>query len=295
LIPHFYTNMINQNLKILVTGAGGQLGQELKSMATIYNNPNWSFVDSKTLNITDELQVKNVLGAYTPDIIINCAAYTAVDKAESDKNAAFAVNVSGIQNISAYAGGALIIHISTDFVFDGTNFKAYEEDAETNPIGVYGQTKLEGEKLLGRVYENHIIIRTSWLYGSYGNNFMKTMLKLSESRSSLSVVADQIGTPTYTGDLALAIIKIIEHGSVARGTYHFSNEGAASWYDFAHAIFQIIGKEIKVMPIKSEAYPTPAKRPHFSILDKAKIKTAIDMEIPHWRDSLKVGLQKIYS
>lgn len=286
--------MINQNLKILVTGAGGQLGQELKSLSKIYSNPNWSFVDSKTLNITNEQQVKDILGAYTPDVIINCAAYTAVDKAESDQNGAFAVNVSGIQNLTAYAGMALIIHVSTDFVFDGTHFKAYQETNETNPIGIYGKTKLKGEKLLQRVYENHIIIRTSWLYGSYGNNFMKTMLKLADSRSELSVVSDQIGTPTYTGDLAIAIIKIIEHESVHRGIYHFSNEGVASWYDFAHAIFQIVGKEIKLTPIKSESYPTPAKRPHFSVLDKTKIKEAIGMEIPHWRDSLKVALKKLY-
>jgi len=287
--------MISQNLKILVTGAGGQLGQELRNLATEYSTPNWSFVDSKALDLTNENQVKDYIGAYTPDVIINCAAYTAVDKAESDQNGAFAVNVSGIQNLSAYANHALIIHVSTDFVFDGNHFKGYTEEDETNPIGVYGKTKLEGEKLLQQVFENHIIIRTSWLYGTYGNNFMKTMLRLSDSRIELSVVADQIGTPTYTGDLALAIIKIIEHGAVDRGLYHFSNEGAASWYDFAHAIFQIIGKDIKVTPIKSEAYPTPAKRPHFSVLDKTKIKTAIGMEIPHWRDSLKVALQKVYS
>jgi len=286
--------MISQNLKILVTGAGGQLGQELRSLSTIYSTPNWSFADSKGLDITNESQVKDYLGAYTPDVIINCAAYTAVDKAESDQNGSFAVNVSGIQNLTAYAGKALIIHVSTDFVFDGTHHLAYRETDETNPIGMYGKTKLEGEKLLQRVHENHIIIRTSWLYGSYGKNFMKTMLNLADSRPALSVVADQIGTPTYTGDLALSIIKIIEHGSVDRGLYHFSNEGVASWYDFAHAIFQIVGKEIKLTPIKSEAYPTPAKRPHFSVLDKTKIKASIDMEIPHWRDSLKTALQKLY-
>jgi len=287
--------MISTTVKILVTGAGGQLGQELRSLANIYSSPNWSFADSKALDITDENQVKDYLGAYTPDVIINCAAYTAVDKAESDQNSSFAVNVSGIQNLTAYAGKALIIHVSTDFVFGGTHYKAYQETDETNPIGIYGKTKLKGEKLLQRVFENHIIIRTSWLYGSYGKNFMKTMLKLADSKSALSVVSDQIGTPTYTGDLAMAIIKIIAHGSVHRGIYHFSNEGAASWYDFAHAIFQITGKEIKLTPIKSEAYPTPAKRPHFSVLDKSKIKGAIDMEIPHWRDSLKVALQKLYS
>jgi len=287
--------MITQNLKILVTGAGGQLGQELKSLAAEYSTPNWSFADSKALDITNESNVKDFIGAYTPNVIINCAAYTAVDKAETDKNGAFAVNVSGIQNLTAYAGKALIIHVSTDFVFDGTHFKAYDEADDTNPIGEYGKTKLQGEKLLQRVFENHIIIRTSWLYGTYGNNFMKTMLRLADSRSELSVVADQIGTPTYTGDLAMAIVKIIDKGAVDRGMYHFSNEGVASWYDFAHAIFQIVGKEIKLTPIKSEAYPTPAKRPHFSVLDKSKIKAAIGMEIPHWRDSLKVALQKIYS
>jgi len=287
--------MINQNLKILVTGAGGQLGQEIKSLSSVYSTPNWSFADSKGLDITNEKEVKDYMGAYTPDVIINCAAYTAVDKAESDQNRAFSVNVSGIQNLTAYAGNALIIHVSTDFVFDGTHFKAYQETDDTNPIGVYGKTKLEGEKLLQRVAENHIIIRTSWLYGSYGNNFMKTMLKLADTRPALSVVCDQIGTPTYTGDLALAIIKILEKGDVHRGIYHFSNEGAASWYDFAHAIFQIVGKDIKLTPIKSEAYPTPAKRPHFSVLDKSKIKEAIGMEIPHWRVSLKVALQKMYS
>lgn len=286
--------MITQNLKILVAGAGGQLGQELRDLAKHYDRPNWSFADSKALDITNENQVKDYIRAYAPDIIINCAAYTAVDKAEADQNRAFAVNVSGIQNLSSYAGKALIIHVSTDFVFDGNQHKAYQEEDETNPIGVYGQTKLDGEKLLQRVFPNHIILRTSWLYGSYGNNFMKTMLKLSDSRSELSVVADQIGTPTYTGDLALAIIKILDHGTLARGIYHFSNEGTASWYDFAHAIFQISGRDIKVIPIKTEAYPTPAKRPPFSILDKSKIKNAIGIEIPHWRDSLKVALQKIY-
>lgn len=287
--------MITQNLKILVTGAGGQLGQELKSLAAEFSTPNWTFADSNALDITDESRVKDYLGAYTPEVIINCAAYTAVDNAESDQNGAFAVNVSGIQNLTAYAGDALIIHVSTDFVFDGTQYIAYKEDDPTNPIGVYGKTKLEGEKLLQHITSNHIIIRTSWLYGSYGKNFMKTMLNLADSRSSLSVVSDQIGTPTYTGDLALAIIKFLEHDHVERGVYHFSNEGAASWYDFAHAIFNMTGKDIKLTPIKSEAYPTPAKRPHFSVLDKTKIKKAIDMEIPHWRDSLKVALEKRYS
>ncbi|KEO71820.1 dTDP-4-dehydrorhamnose reductase [Anditalea andensis] len=284
--------MIDQNLKILVTGAGGQLGQEIKSLSEVYNRPNWSFADSKALDITDERQVKDYIGAYTPEVIINCAAYTAVDAAESDPNGAFAVNVSGIQNLTAYAGKALIIHISTDFVFDGNSFVAYKETDETHPIGAYGKTKMEGEKLLQHITDNHIIIRTSWLYGSFGKNFMKTMLHLADSRSELSVVADQVGTPTYTGDLALAIIRILEQDQVERGIYHFSNEGVASWYDFAHAIFDMAGKNIKLIPIKSEAYPTPAKRPHFSVLDKTKIKKAIHMEIPHWRDSLEVALKK---
>lgn len=280
-------------MKILVTGAGGQLGQELQSLSADYPSYQWTFASSKALNVSDEDQVKSYLNELRPEVIVNCAAYTAVDKAESDEENAAAVNVAGVKHLTNYGGDALLIHVSTDFVFDGTHHKAYQETDPTRPIGMYGKTKLEGEQLLGQNASNYVILRTSWLYGSYGKNFMKTMLALAASRSELSVVADQIGTPTYTGDLALAIVKTIQHGKVENGVYHFSNEGAASWYDFAHAIFDLSGTAITLNPIKTEAYPTPAKRPHFSVLDKTKIKNALSMDIPHWRDSLKVALGKL--
>lgn len=280
-------------MKILVTGAGGQLGQELKSLSANYPSYTWKFAGSKELNVADENQVKHYLSKFSPDVIVNCAAYTAVDKAESDQDNAYAVNVEGVSYLAANAGEALLIHVSTDFVYDGNHHKAYQETDPTNPVGMYGKTKLEGEQKLRQTAKNYVVLRTSWLYGSYGKNFMKTMLALAASRSELSVVADQIGTPTYTGDLAQAIVKIIENGGVENGVYHFSNEGAASWYDFAHAIFELSGTAIKLNPINTEAYPTPAKRPHFSVLDKTKIKNSISMDIPHWRDSLKVALGKL--
>ncbi|WP_143959518.1 dTDP-4-dehydrorhamnose reductase [Litoribacter populi] len=278
-------------MKILVTGGKGQLGQELEGLVRESGHEGeWIFASSKEVDITDREKLKKFLEDINPDVIVNCAAYTAVDKAEEDDERAKAINVDGVRHLAELGQDKLIIHISTDFVFDGTSHIAYKEDAVTNPLGVYGQTKFDGEKALLAVAKNAVVVRTSWLYGSYANNFMKTMLRLAETRSELNVVADQIGTPTYTGDLAKAIIKIVDLGGISPGIYHFSNEGVTTWYGFAHSIFDYGGLSIKVKPIPSAQYPTPAQRPHFSVLDKSKIKEALDIEIPHWRDSLKVAL-----
>ncbi|MBT0812123.1 dTDP-4-dehydrorhamnose reductase [Litoribacter ruber] len=280
-------------MKILVTGGKGQLGQELEGLVRDSGHDgDWIFASSQEADITDREKLETFFEQVNPDIIVNCAAYTAVDKAEEDEEMAKAINVDGVRNLAELAKDKLIIHVSTDFVFDGTSHIAYKEDVATSPLGVYGQTKLDGEKALLETAKNAVVLRTSWLYGSYANNFMKTMLRLAETRSELNVVADQIGTPTYTGDLAKAIIQIVDRGGIPAGVYHFSNEGVTSWYGFAHSIFDLAGLKVKVKPIPSAQYPTPAQRPHFSVLDKTKIKQALGIEIPHWRDSLKEALKR---
>lgn len=275
--------------KILVTGCNGQLGSSLRR--EIDNDPDIEavYTDYDTLDITNREAVERFLSDHRFDIIVNCAAYTAVDKAESDEILASALNTGAVGNLgeAAVKTGAKVIHISTDYVFSGQGFRPYEENDEPYPQGIYGRTKLEGEALLTSFCQNAMIIRTAWLYSEFGKNFVKTMLDLAETRPEINVVADQIGTPTYAGDLASAIHTIIKHEKWIPGIYHFTDEGVASWYDFTKAIFEMTGKEVKVNPIPTSAYPTPAKRPLYSVLSKSKIKNTYGIDIPYWRDSLR--------
>lgn len=276
-------------MKILITGSKGQLGSSLHR--ELENDPEIEavYTDYDTLDITNRAAVTRFMTDNRFDIVINCAAYTAVDKAETDEILAAALNTGAVGNLAeaAVKTGARVIHISTDYVFSGQGFRPYEENDEPYPQGIYGRTKLEGEALLTSFCQNAMIIRTAWLYSEFGKNFVKTMLSLAETRPEINVVADQIGSPTYAGDLAKAIHRIIRHDKWTPGIYHFTDEGVASWYDFTKAIFEIAGKDTKVNPIPTSAYPTPAKRPLYSVLSKAKIKSTYGIEIPYWRDSLK--------
>lgn len=279
--------------RILVTGSSGQLGRCIKDIDN--NKSDMLYVNSTELDITNELQVKRFFEKHQIDWCINCAAYTAVDKAESDYDKAFNVNVNGAKNLAEASKlySAKLIHISTDFVFDGEHNKPYKESDPTSPICVYGETKLKGEQAVIESLKEHFIIRTSWLYSEYGNNFLNTMLRLSRDRDQLGIVGDQIGTPTYAKDLAEIIMHIIDNECSNYGVYHYSNNGVASWYDFAKAIFDISNVDIQLENISTMQYPTPAKRPHFSVLDKTKTKENFNVRIPYWRDSLKKAIQNI--
>jgi dTDP-4-dehydrorhamnose reductase len=280
---------------VLVTGASGQLGQALQGISSQYNEIDFQFFSSAELDITNLLQCKIVFQKVKPDFCINAAAYTAVDKAESEPEKAQLINVEGSRNLAQVCKeeDVILLHISTDFVFDGTATKPYTEEDIPNPTGVYGKTKLEGEKAIQAVLEKYFIIRTSWVYSEFGANFMKTMLRLGVERDSLSLVNDQIGTPTNAVDLAKALLKIItachaEFISASHyGVYHFSNEGQCSWYDFAKKIFEINNITIDLQPIPTSAYPTPAKRPAYSVLDKSRIKKVFGMQVLDWEDRLK--------
>lgn len=281
-------------ITVLVTGGNGQLGSCIKAIED--EHINIIFTDHHELDICDLTQVNLFFQSHNSiDYCINCAAYTAVDIAESDQERAYQINELGTKNLALACKShhTTLIHISTDFVFDGEKTGTYTELDETNPISVYGGSKLKGEIAIKQILENYFIIRTSWLYSEFGNNFLKTMLKLAEDRTVLNVIADQIGSPTYAPDLALVIHKIIKTESVDYGLYHFSNEGVASWYDFAKAIFRIKNIEIKVNAINTTAYPTPAERPKFSVMDKSKIKNTLKLEIPYWADSLKTCMDKL--
>lgn len=287
---------------ILVTGANGQLGQALKKASKNTDNLKFIFTDSDALDITNREKCERVFEKINPDFCINAGAYTAVDKAESDYEKAFAVNVTGVQNLaeSCKKHDTTLIHISTDFVFDGENNVPYTEEDIPNPKSVYGTTKLQGEQEIQKILENYFIIRTSWVYSEFGNNFYKTMLRLASERDSLNVVNDQIGTPTNANCLAEAIIEVIkskvksqkfeEKDSKLRtsdfGIYNFSNEGSCSWYDFAKNIFELNDIKIELNPILTSAYPTPAIRPKYSVLDKSKIKTTFGIEIKSWEEAL---------
>lgn len=274
---------------ILITGANGQLGSELKELFCGIQGDTLFFTDVAELDITNRESVYTFLNANNIEVIINCAAYTAVDKAEEEPEICDKVNrkAPGILADEANACGALLIHISTDYVFDGVGPTPYKETESTNPSGVYGRTKVEGELEVIRSGANYIIIRTSWLYSVYGNNFAKTILRLSGERDSLNVVFDQIGTPTYAKDLAKVILLFKErYTPQIRGIYHFSNEGVCSWYDFALEIVKLSERRCKVVPVTSDKFPTKAVRPPFSVLDKGKIKELLNIDIPHWRDSL---------
>jgi len=281
---------------ILVTGANGQLGSEIRALASAYGY-RFFFMASSDLNICDENAIQEKLTEHQIDIIINCAAYTAVDKAEEDITTANKINNLATASLSKIAKDNAIsfIHISTDYVFDGTHFKPYTEEIEVNPKGVYGQTKLDGEKAMQAINpKNSIIIRTSWVYSTFGTNFVKTMLRLGKEKESLGVIFDQVGTPTYAKDLARAILDIapqIQNNSVE--IYHYSNEGVCSWYDFATEIMEIANLSCHINPIKTVDYPTPATRPHYSLLNKNKIKNTYQLTIPNWKESLKECIQTI--
>lgn len=278
---------------VLVTGASGQLGQSLQYIASQYPEMQFVFATSQDLDITNIDAVTDFFKNNKIDYCVNTAAYTAVDKAESESEKAYSVNVIGPKNLAIVCqkNSATLIHISTDFVFDGSSEKPYSESDTTNPIGVYGQTKLDGEAEVVSNCSKHYIIRTSWVYSQFGNNFIKTMLRLAQDRSELNVVSDQIGTPTNAVDLAEAVLEIISsdfkhlaHDNY--GIYNFSNEGICSWYDFAVEIFKQNKIDIKVNPIPTTAYPTPAKRPKYSVLDKSKIKSTFGITIKNWQEAL---------
>lgn len=282
-------------MKVLITGSNGQLGSSLRRVLDKDPEIEAVYTDYDTLDITNREAVDRFLGDNRFDLIVNCAAYTAVDKAETEEIPAAALNTGAVGNIAeaAVKTGTRVLHISTDYVFSGQGFRPYEENDEPYPQCIYGRTKLEGEALLTSFCPNAMIIRTAWLYSEFGKNFVKTMLQLAETRPEINVVADQIGTPTYAGDLADAIYSIIRHDKWIPGIYHFTDTGVASWYDFTKAIFELAGKNVRVNPIPTSAYPTPAKRPLYSVLSKTKIANTFGLQIPYWRDSLKKCLAEL--
>ena len=296
-------------MNILVTGSNGQLGSEIRDLANDFDNLNLFFKGSSDLDICNFLQLEEFIDENRIKAVINCAAYTAVDKAEEDSVNAEKVNVEGVLNlvnVLKKVKGKLI-HISTDYVFNGESFLPYIETDKVSPIGVYGNTKREGELSVINSGIDGIVIRTSWLYSPYGNNFVKTMLRLGEERDELGVIFDQVGSPTYARDLASTCLKILYNNnnnnnnnnvdkiSSNGNLYHFSNEGVTSWYDFAKAIMLIGEVTCNVNPIETKDYLTSAKRPHFSVLNKSKIKKDFNVEIPYWRDSLETCILKLKS
>jgi len=277
---------------LLITGANGQLGFTLRQIAPIYPAFDFVFTSIEELDITNEQSITNAFDQYRPVWCINTAAYTAVDKAETERQAAYAINVEAIRLLAEACKkyGAALLHISTDFVFDGSKSLPLTEEDIAQPLNYYGESKFQGEIVLQQSGIRHVIVRTSWLYSPYGNNFVKNMLRLGREQSELKVIDDQIGTPTFAEDLAHVIMTIIRHDhrtQPAYGLYHYSNEGAASWYDFAHAVFDLANIRVALYPIPTSAYPTPARRPHYSLMNKAKIKHRFGISIPHWRESLQ--------
>lgn len=282
-------------MKILITGSSGQLGSELRELFGESSGHELYFMDSKQLPLEQTMIIQGILGIYQPELIIHAAAYTAVDKAESEGLVADQVNHQASEEIAQYCRlhDVKLIAISTDYVFDGSSASPLKEDAAVAPINVYGETKLAGEQAIQKWAPQYIIIRTSWVYSTYGSNFVKTMMRLMTEREEISVIADQIGSPTYARDLAEAIIHIIETGNWKNGIFNFSNEGEISWYDLAVAIRDIKGLQCKINAIPTEQYPTPAKRPKYSLLDKTKIKDSFGVEVPQWRDSLVAMLGRM--
>lgn len=275
-------------MKVLVTGANGQLGSALRRLLDREMPGEAIYTDKQGLDLTDAAAVENFIRDNDVTHIVNCAAYTAVDRAEEEKRECSLINTDAVKNLAVAADmlGAKIIHISTDYVFDGTNHRPYRESDKVNPISQYGTTKRKGETALLALAPESIIIRTAWLYSDTGHNFVKTMLSLADKQNEIRVVCDQIGTPTYARDLAEAILAVLKSHQWVAGIYHFTDEGAASWYDFAKAILRIAGKKTRVVPIPTEDYPTLAQRPAYSILDRSRIKATYGVEIPHWEDSL---------
>ena len=282
-------------MNILVTGCNGQLGNEIQLLEKDYGQHRFFNTDVAELDITNQLAVADFVGRNEIDGIINCAAYTAVDKAEDNKELCTTLNTVAPAYLAAAVEkrGGWIVQVSTDYVFNGKAHKPYMETDTPSPDSVYGSTKLAGELGVQKFCKRAMVIRTAWLYSTFGNNFVKTMIRLGKERAELGVVFDQIGTPTYAGDLAKAIMTAVEKG-IKPGVYHFSNEGVTSWYDFTKAIHRIAGiTTCKVRPIHTSEYPTPANRPHFSVLDKTKIKETYDMEIPYWEESLHKCIEKL--
>ena len=276
-------------MNILITGANGQLGNEMRVLSKENGQHAYFFTDVQELDICDEQAVHGFVKDNRIDVIVNCAAYTAVDKAEDNQELCDKLNhvAPGYLAAAAEACGAALIQVSTDYVFDGTAHIPYTEECDPCPNSVYGTTKLEGEYEVLNHCEKSVVIRTAWLYSTFGNNFVKTMIRLGKERDSLGVIFDQVGTPSYANDLAQAIFAIINKG-IVRGVYHFSNEGVCSWYDFTVAIHRLAGiTSCKVKPLHTSEYPTRANRPAYSVLDKTKIKTTFGIEIPHWEESLK--------
>ena len=284
-------------MNILVTGANGQLGCEMRRLGAVSPN-NYIFTDVAELDITNADAVMYVAKHYSIDAIVNCAAYTNVDKAESDEAAAELINATAVGNLARAMKevGGTLFHISTDYVFGSEGNTPRTEEMPLNPLGVYGRTKLHGEQAILESGCKALILRTAWLYSEFGNNFLKTMLRLTAEREQLNVVFDQVGTPTYAGDLALAIFSIIEAGVYEgnEGIYHFSNEGVCSWYDFAVEIAAVAGHTgCRINPCHSSEFPSPVTRPPYSVLDKTKIKNTFDIDIPHWRESMEYCIKRI--
>ena len=286
-----------QSKRILVTGANGQLGSEMRKLGSVSPNE-YIFTDVQDLDITNKDAVMSFVEQNGVNIIVNCAAYTNVDKAEDDEATAELINATAVGNLAeaAKAVDGTLFHVSTDYVFGADGNTPRSEDMPTNPLGVYGRTKLSGEQTIAEVGAKAIIIRTAWLYSEFGNNFLKTMLRLTAEKESLNVVFDQVGTPTYAGDLALVIFSIIEGNLYAgnEGVYHFSNEGVCSWYDFANEIAIVAGNiDCNIQPCHSSEFPSKVTRPPYSVLDKSKIKQTFGVDIPHWRDSMLYCLERL--
>lgn len=284
---------------LLITGANGQLGQEFQALQGQFPNLSFRFLDKAELDITDARAIEAYFSDHDIQYCINCAAYTAVDKAESEPEQARLINVEGPRLLARACAerDTRLIHFSTDYVYDGRHNRPFSEDHPTQPQSVYARTKLEGEQAAQAELPSTTIIRTSWVYSSFGHNFVKTMLRLGRERDELRVVFDQIGTPTYARHLAHAVLQMIgqhqEEGTDLSGIFHYSNEGVCSWYDFALSIFELKGIACRVQPIESKDYPTPAARPHFSLLNKQKVKEQFGLQIPHWREGLKTCLSTI--
>ena len=289
-------------MNILITGSNGQLGSEIKDLVTNYKNFNFFFMDLPELNVCKSGELNTFIVDQNINTVINCAAYTAVDKAEKDEHTAQKVNSEGVLNLvnALKKVNGKLIHISTDYVFDGNHSQPYKESDPVSPVGVYGETKRAGELAVLNSSIDALVIRTSWMYSVYGNNFLKTMLKLGHDKDELGVIFDQVGTPTNASDLAKTCLDILAYSKEANinskgNLYHYSNEGVSSWYDFASAIMELGSLDCKVRPIETKDYPTPAKRPHYSVLNKSKIKIDFNIQIPNWRDSLDKCIEKLKS
>ncbi len=284
-------------MKIIITGSYGQLGSEIQSLSSRYASYQFVFTDLDILDITQYESLEAFIKKHQPDALINCAAYTAVDKAEREAKAAQLINLTGVKNLAELSAkyGFLLVHVSTDYVFDGTNYKPYTENASAAPLSVYAKSKYDGEIEILFHAKKAVIIRTSWLYSSYGNNFVKTIMRYAKERGHLDVIYDQVGAPTYAADLAEAILKALPIMQKTKNTeiYNYANEGVASWYDFAKAIVKITGIKCTINPIETKDFKTDALRPFYTVLNKSKFKKTFNQDIPYWRDSLEKCISKI--